>query len=133
MPSINITVDSSSGQTKVPFMVTQVAILTPSNAITPTFGQWICLSPYLGRANAGKYYLKQVARPQCTEAEQVWMGACPTFVNPVAFFFDDPNGSYGPFLALESFDLTSKRAGTKYGRILRYGPAPAYPSLVWDY
>jgi hypothetical protein len=108
-----------------------VAPLTPSNATVPSYGQWMCQSPYFGKTYVGKYYLKKVVLPECTSSEQVWMGACPSLQNPVAFFFDDPDGAYGPFLALEGFDLTLK--GRRYGKIHRFGPAnPESDYLQWQ-
>jgi|SRR5579872_4162272 len=131
MRVVNVTVDYYlATQTDVPMILTSEASLTPANAGKPNLGQWFCQSPYLGKTYAGNYYVKKVAMPQCTESEQVWMGACPSYVNPVAFFFDDKNLNGYPFLMLEAFDF-SGNYGTRYGRILITPAIGNGGTVVW--
>src|SRR5215471_15967220 len=64
MPELVVTLQRGQEQVDVPLVIMTVPAVTQPNA-SPNYGQWNCVSPYLGHTVAGKYLVAHTAGNAC--------------------------------------------------------------------
>jgi hypothetical protein len=74
---------------------------------TPTYGQWYCEHPLVGKSYTGPYYVRSNLKLWGRTWEEQILSNGQPIRNPVAFFLDrfDSGGLTAPFLVLDEFDL----------------------------
>jgi hypothetical protein len=125
---------------EIPFILASVPGQTPDNAdvfIDPyvnkdgsgelKWGQWRCISPYLGKKAIGRYFYKNLIT-SCT-VEQSWNGMCYQGpLNPVGYFFDMEETN--PFLILGAFNPMHPRDRVEWGQLKVY-PVGLQDHVEW--